>query len=283
MFYTRNPSLFPPFSHLFPSEPLVARLPCPATSRTGLLKGTSGQLPCGHILPSVLLLKTPTMMTYSLFETLSSLGLYKTSSEFHYKTRYTSLKDPANDQTSFPFPSPKIKGSERSCRMGASTCMSVCLLMKRHPLNCTLHTLPLSSPLAPLQGKQKVTRPHQSVHNPQHCQGNFLSVVLYIHRPSRATGWSSPFLSYFAQLPATPPLSCEEEAKMFSLNKILRNEEGFCVWTRQDWTFSVGTFTFQDRKSACRKLQLDKRFGCTSATSEGEHSMRSCRWENFAN
>ena len=108
MFYTSNPSLFPPFSHLFPSEPLVARLPSPATSRTGLLKairlpnpatsrtgllkatrlpspatsrtgllkGTSGQLPYGHILPSVLLLKTPTMMTYPLFETLFSLGLY---------------------------------------------------------------------------------------------------------------------------------------------------------------------------------------------------------------
>ena len=56
---------------------------------------------------------------------------------------------------SFPFPSPKIKGSERSCRMGASTCMYVCLLMKHHPLNCTLHTLTLSSPLAPLQGKEK--------------------------------------------------------------------------------------------------------------------------------
>ena len=77
------------------------------------------------------------------------------SSEVHYKTRYTSLKYPANDQMSFPFPSPKIKGSERSCRMGASICMYMCLLMKHHPLNCTLHTLTLSSPLAPLQGKEK--------------------------------------------------------------------------------------------------------------------------------
>lgn len=222
-------------------------------------------------------------MTYPLFETLSSLGLYKTSSEFHYKTRYPSLKDPANDQMSFPFPSPKIKGSERNCRTGASTCTYACLLMKHHPLNCTLHTLTLSSPLAPLQGKEKVIRPHQSVHNPQHCQGDFLSAVLYIHPPFRATGWSS-FLSYFAQRPATPPLSCEEETKiMSSLNKSLRNEEGFGVWTGQDWTFSVGNFTFRDRKSACRKLQLDKHFGCTLAISESEHSMRSFRWENFAN
>jgi hypothetical protein len=43
-------------------------------------------------------------------------------------------------------------------------------------------------------------------------------------------------------------LSCEEEAKiMSSLNKILRNEEGFYVWSRQDWTFSMGTFTFKDK------------------------------------
>ena len=125
-------------------------------------------------------------------------------------------------------------------------------------------------------------RPHQRVHNPQHCQGDFLSAVLYIHPPSRATGCS--FLSYFAQLPATPPLSCEEEAKIMSpLNKILRNEEGFGVWIRQDWTFSMGNFTFKDRKSACRKLQLDKRFGCTLAISESEHSIRSFRWENSAN
>lgn len=139
----------------------------------------------------------PTVMTHSFHETLSSFGLYEMPSESHCKTGHTVLKDPTNSQMSFPLPSPGIKGSERSCRMGASTRVYACLLMKCHPLNSTLHTLTPPSPLASLCGKDK-DRPHQGFHSPQCCQGDFWSTIL-----CRA---GSSLLNLLAQLLSAPPL-----------------------------------------------------------------------------
>lgn len=74
------------------------------------------------------------------------LASVRLPSEFHCKTKHISLKDTANSQIVFPSPS-KIKGSERSYRMG-----SMCLHMQRHPLHTFAQP---SSPLFVLWGKNK--------------------------------------------------------------------------------------------------------------------------------
>lgn len=109
----------------------------------------SGQLHCGHILPSssTSVGRCQQWWPPSLLKVSPPLAPVKLPSEFHCKTEHLSLKDPENSQMSFAFASPKIKGSEKSCRMQSMWLHTQCHLP---------HTLTHPpSLLSPLWGKNK--------------------------------------------------------------------------------------------------------------------------------
>lgn len=222
MSYTSNPGVLLPFSHHhFPSEPLEAQQP----SRTGPSKGTSGWLLCGHILPAVLPLLADANSD-DLCPPLKSLLLVLCKAALWVPlqncTHFTER--PCKQPNEFSLPFYENQGKWKELQNGEPLC--VCLLMKCHSLNSTLHTpTQASSPLSLLRGKAKDDKA-----TPKSTYPSVLPRGLLVnqpwHIPPRAGSSRGILSSVFLHLCPLPLSSVEQAIILTYLNRILKNEEG---------------------------------------------------------